>query len=308
MNRTLAIVSAAIVTAGLALSAATAADGEAGPLAKGIGATSRPGASARIPLEKAIKDLDLTEQQQKQMQTILDAHRQALQNWRKEYGEGGKTAGAAPDKERAAKGRQARRELMENTLKQIADVLTKEQMQKVKAALAPKGGALPGGMGLIEKLNLTDDQKARMKDIVATAHADAQKAADPAAKRKAIAAGFEKIKAEVLTEEQRQELEKIKAAMAQKAPAAPGMGPIGKLNLTDDQKAKINDIVKAAKESAAKAQGQEKAKVWKDTLKKIESDILTDGQRKQLDELKKHARESHKANAGPKTGTTGPAK
>ncbi len=88
----------------------------------------------------------------------------------------------------------------------------------VSAVLAEDSGSQPAGKGdrkhcakaFFGKLNLTDDQKAQVKEILKAAHEQAKSATDKDAKIKIMKDAFEKIKTTVLTDEQRQMLEKAK--------------------------------------------------------------------------------------------------
>src|ERR1035437_7985567 len=82
-------------------------------------------------------------------------------------------------------------------------------------------------------LNLTDDQKAKVKDILKTARADAVKASDKDAKKAIWKAAFEDIRKNVLTDEQRTKLQQLHQRREN----------IKALNLTDDQKVKIREII-----------------------------------------------------------------
>jgi Spy/CpxP family protein refolding chaperone len=75
----------------------------------------------------------------------------------------------------------------------------------------------------------------------------------------------------------------------------PGGGPLaGLASMTDEQKAKIKEIMDAAREDAAKAEGPEaKMKIAKEAFEKVKTAVLTDEQRKKLEEWKEKAKEGH---------------
>lgn len=80
---------------------------------------------------------------------------------------------------------------------------------------------------------------------------------------------------------------------------------MGKLELSTEQKAKVDEIIKAAHQAAENAEEfQDKEKIWNDTLQKIANEVLTPQQRTKLEELKKHESEE----AASKESTTKPAK
>ncbi|MFB3892455.1 MAG: hypothetical protein ACE15C_10590 [Phycisphaerae bacterium] len=130
---------------------------------------------------------------------------------------------------------------------------------------------------LAKVLNLTDQQRAQIKHIVAAARADAQKAAGKDAKKAVWKAALDKIRNDVLTDQQRARLANINRLHV----------VFKTLNLTDKQKAEVRDIFKAAHADAAKAADKDAKKaVWKAAFEKIHKDVLTDEQRARLEQLK----------------------
>ena len=131
-------------------------------------------------------------------------------------------------------------------------------------------------------LNLTDEQKAQVKEILDAAHEKAKAADTPEAKRDIMKAAHEKIRNTVLTEEQRKKMDEKRADQA-----GGGKGPFGaglmerleKLNLTADQKEKVRAILE-------------------DAHKKIINEVLTPEQRDQLTENRQHAGQGRR---GPHT-------
>ncbi len=80
-------------------------------------------------------------------------------------------------------------------------------------------------MGKLGKeLSLTDEQKAKVKEIMKQARAEAKNAADKAEKAKIMKAAFEKIKTDVLTEDQRAKLGEIKDKVKERRGAGHGKG------------------------------------------------------------------------------------
>lgn len=325
-------------------------------------------------LKNLIDGLGLTEEQKTRVTQILETHGQDVQNFRKENGpkmqeleQAIRKAMEAKDADTVkakraeqAKIVEARKALHEKLLKQLADVLNAEQMNKVRDHFA-KMREMPGvrARAAMSQLNMTDDQKKKAKEIMDAAQAEAKNATDPAQKEKIMKDAFEKIRKDVLTDEQRQKLEKEKgrfelfgmlkglnltedqkkqiAAIREettkklqdaKTPQermtivgdaikqvsekvltadqrkqleefrknhpGPGQGPFGglgeKLKLTDDQKAQIEKITKEAAESAKNATDpKDKREAFRAAMKKIHDEVLTDEQRKQLEQLRKAA-------------------
>jgi Spy/CpxP family protein refolding chaperone len=193
----------------------------------------------------------------------------------------------------------------------------------------PAGASGPG-MFLGGKLNLSDEQKAKVKEIMDAARTAAKDAADVQAKMQALKDAFEKIK----TDDQRKQIEEAKGKLAAglqglrgrmlgKARSADGQqakdgsgaapaggekpaghgagvqgkfgaghegmgGPmLGKLSLTDEQKAKIKEIMQAAKDAIKNAaDGPAKMQALKDAFEKIKTGVLTDEQRKLIEDAK----------------------
>lgn len=158
--------------------------------------------------------------------------------------------------------------------------------------------------GPLAKLNLTDDQKAKIKEILQAAREQAQKAEDPKAKLEAFKAALETIKTTVLTDEQRKEIGDAKGKLGErlgklrerlgqgKAATGEGAGKFSgpaadKFNLTDDQKAKIKEILQAAHQQAQQATDLKgKLQALKSAIETIRTTVLTDDQRKQLEDMK----------------------
>ena len=140
-------------------------------------------------------------------------------------------------------------------------------------------------------LNLTDEQRTRIKEIRQQAKADAAKATDKEAKQAIFKDANEKIKNEVLTAQQRAKLEQMRKEI--RCPV------LKKLNLTEEQKAKVKEIMATAREDAKKAPDKEAKKaIFKAAWEKIKNQVLTAEQRTKLEELK--AQHKEKAEKQPK--------
>jgi Spy/CpxP family protein refolding chaperone len=156
------------------------------------------------------------------------------------------------------------------------------------------------GAGPFAKLNLTADQKAKIKAIREQEKKDLASATDRPAKMKVRKDAREKVMA-VLTDEQRKQLaEKFLAARRHKV-----MGKVAdKLGLTDDQKAKAKAImVQARKDAKAATDRAEKTKIMKAALEKIRTTVLTEEQRKKADEFRNRLKEHRKDAVKPATTT-----
>lgn len=260
-------------------------------------------------LQKVLRDLNLTEAQQKQADQILDTHRQAAVNWMKEHGDDLKAAKAKLEaaqktndpaklrgaREAMAKASANRLDQREALLKQLSEVLTKEQMDKVRAALPARPEARADRpLAMLERLGLDDKQKERVRAILAAAGEAASKP-DGEPRRKALKEALEKIRTTVLTDDQRKKLDAMKPPAASEPASRAAKGDVfaalqklrETLKLTDDQKAKIDGIVKTTKENIASAKGGDaKRTALRDGWKKIE-EALTPEQKAVLEKWRK---------------------
>ena len=135
------------------------------------------------------EQLNLTEDQQKQFNQIMETQRQAVQNWQKENGEALKdlqkqmrAAMEAKDRDKAQSIREkmkklyeGRREIQEGLTKRLGDVLTEEQMATYKKTF----GRRPGGGGegaarhpilrtlmMLRAAELTPQQQKKVKEAL----------------------------------------------------------------------------------------------------------------------------------------------
>ena len=115
------------------------------------------------------------------------------------------------------------------------------------------------GRGPLAFLNLTDEQKAEAKKIMDAAHAEAKDAEDHEARRKIIRAAHEKVRKDVLTDEQRKKL-------AEHRP----MGPVPYGKLTDKQKARVDEVLKGLASKLADAKTPEKRlAIFRETQRRV---------------------------------------
>ncbi|RPI62062.1 MAG: DUF3826 domain-containing protein, partial [Planctomycetaceae bacterium] len=249
--------------------------------------------------DRLVKELALTEDKQKQVSQIFDTQKQAVENWQKENGDKLKDiqkqiadAKQAGDKDKLKDLQQQRAKLVEsrvalheNLMKQLGDVLTPEQLAKAKTILGQAADKVVDVMGAIHQLNLSDDQKNKITEIMDKARADAEKATEPADKAKIMKDAIEQIRSTVLTDEQRK---KLQGMLKDKGPDAGGEFPgIMKLDLTEDQKTKILAVTATAREDAAKADTPKaKRDIFQAARQKILSEVLTPEQKAKWDKNK----------------------
>jgi len=288
MKRLLATTLGAVV---LALAAGfVLADSAATPPAAGEGARG----------ERLAERLGLTAGQQEQMRTLLKAAHEQAQN--------------ATDREAKAK---IMREAME---KVKTTVLNDEQRKKwdgVRESVVDRARERGGEM--LERAGLTPEQKESAKAIMQAARTQAESATDREAKAKIFREAMEKVKATVLTDEQRKKLETAREGPGSGGPDAGGETVADRvkdnlarlterLSLTPAQQEAAREILKAAHEQAQGATDPEaKAKALREAMEKIRATVLTDEQRKKMlenarEELKEHRRGSGAGGEGLRGG------
>jgi len=119
--------------------------------------------------------------------------------------------------------------------------------------------------GFFRGPKLSDEQRARMREILSQARQDAKQAKTPQEKRKIFSSAFKKVHADVLTDEQRARVKKMRETYG--------------LNLTDQQKKQMKAIWAEACEKAKAAKTpQEKREILRDAWKRGK-EVLTDEQR-----------------------------
>jgi len=165
------------------------------------------------------------------------------------------------------------------------------------------------GMGILSKLNLTEEQQAQIDQLHQQAWDDVMKADT----REAKGAIFKKLHEDmqqVLTEEQREQLSQMREKGMGRMMQGPGMrgsgmGPMGgpqgpggpgmgfgmmqmfeKLNLTDEQKAKIEQLHQTAREEAAAAEEPEAKRAIFQKLRQDVRAVMTAEQQEQLDQMR----------------------
>ena len=172
-------------------------------------------------LKKAIKPVA---KQQPQLEQIWKTYRQSVKNWKREKDVKLKVAQEKLSEVRKSGDKKAtnavttdigaiqtsRRELTKNLQQQLSGVLTKEQMKKAKPILAKmsRGHKRNGPLVALKKLDLTEQQKARIKIILDEATAQSKKTDADAIKKQLLADAYEKIRQTVLTDEQREKFGK----------------------------------------------------------------------------------------------------
>ena len=266
--------------AGLALSAgwALAENAATPPAAPGEAAAAARGG-------QIAGRLGLSAEQREQMRTILKAAHEQAEN--------------AADRE--AKGK-ILREAMEKIKTTVLNDEQRKKWDEVRQSAGERAREATGES--LDRAGLTPEQKEASKAILQPAREAAQKAADREAKAKILREAMEKVKATVLTDEQRAKLG------AGRGPAAGGGESIAdrvkehlarlteRLGLTPAQQEAAREILKTAHEQMqGAADPQAKAKLLREAMEKIATTVLTDDQRKKFREGREDAKE-HRPGAG----------
>lgn len=256
-----------------------------GPPAPGRDATRRPRTKRTSPRKKIdmnlLRDeLNLTAQQEAQVEQLYRTYLQATRNWTSEKGQeyrnlSGryKTATKSGDREAAAKAREQlakaareRTEIVETFVNQLADVLTKEQTVRAARIFLPYGRPSSSGataqvireVSALRGVGLTPRQQEKIRQLLTSA--------------------MDAIKKDVLTDSQRKRLSELVAA----GPPASADKPLGlsgslkKLDLTEEQVRKIKALQLEAKRADP---SRSRKDVLRALQRRIFDEILTDAQR-----------------------------
>ncbi|MFP4355388.1 MAG: hypothetical protein ACLFUJ_09740 [Phycisphaerae bacterium] len=251
-------------------------------------------------LMAAIGQLDLDSETAGKVAAILTAHHQEMDNVRQQ------AQALVQQMKQAERGSDARKEIQQKLQQlrkdnagkarqlgeKLAEVLTDEQMSKVRRALAARGGNV-SDRG--ERPKMTDEQKA----IIAEARKQAAAAETRQEKAKIMRAAMQKVR-ESLTDEQKAQMQQRRRnAVNSRRRAAARLGKA--LELTDEQKAQVKAAHEKARKAAEEAESDKRA-VYRETLKKQMQGVLTEEQQKKLQEIREKAprRGARRGNRGNK--------
>jgi len=253
--------------------------------------------------ETLARELELNAEQQAAVKQVIDTYAQDVRNWLNEHGEEFKAlreqivkARKAGEKETLksllakyrALGRQ-RWELRSRMEKQIAELLTNAQKAKFGKLLRARrrGNPLVAFRKALRRLGLSREQLARAGKILKAAEQDAKKAPQPKDKQAIISKAVEEVKNTVLTAEQRAKLSRMKWMRRR----GRRLGPLGRLDLTDEQKRQVEAIFAEARKAAP----EQRRTAWREAWKKVAETVLTDEQRQKLQQMRqRHRRERRK--------------
>ncbi|MDP6546231.1 MAG: hypothetical protein QGH60_19805 [Phycisphaerae bacterium] len=273
----------------------------------------RPGAAK---LEKLLESFNLSEEELARVKQIFDTRRQADANWKKENSEDfkdirdamvqakkdGDSAAMKAAHERMKKLMASRKDAAQEVFVQLSEVLSKEQLAKVRGSMSPQrsggGGHLLRGRVLnaaLAKLDLTDVQEAEIKKIQDALNAETKKARaamkeaktreEKAEIMKALSQttkeAWDKIK-KILGEDLTAKLQQIAGEMAKNAQKR--NDPFAGLNLTAEQREKITAIRQSVRQKMRDAEGPDAKRAVITEMRKEIDNVLSDQQKVQLKE------------------------
>ncbi len=129
-------------------------------------------------------------------------------------------------------------------------------------------------------LELSDEQKEQIRETLKEARQKARDAESPQEKMEIMKVAFEDIKTDVLTEEQVGKLGRMKDHVKDRMKKAARIHHAFKrLNLTDDQKKQIRDIMQKAH--------QDVKEIMESAKQQIKQDVLTKEQRQEIEKWRK---------------------
>lgn len=185
-----------------------------------------------------------------------------------------------------------------------------------QATTAPRAGMRGPGMGrMLDRLNLTDDQKSQLKSLRDQQHQQMQAlrqdqsltAEQRQAKARELHQQFQSQMKSILTPEQQAQMQQMRSRRG---------GPMAGLNLTDDQRAKLQPIMEQQRQqidavrkdtSLTQQQKQEKVRgIHQNTMSQMQG-LLTPEQQQQWQQRQQN-RPGHRGRgpgAGPGLGPQG---
>lgn len=172
--------------------------------------------------------------------------------------------------------RQAGQTQREELETKLAEILTDEQLAKFRELVSRRPRRPINYQQLmteLKKLELTDEQKAKISDIVAKARKESGELEN--ARGRVMQQAAQKILDEVLTDEQRQKIEEAGRQFG-------GMRMFEGLNLTDEQKAKFQELQETMRTSIQEAQTPEARREAMQAYREQMESILTEEQLQQL--------------------------
>ena len=294
------------------------------------GRRERPEGKGRLDalIVRIDKALDLDETKLAQVEQIITTHMQAVKNWHQENADAHKAlreefaaAKKAGDKDAMKAVMEKRKKLMAGgkdlhgaLVKNLGAALTEEQIKKITPLLrSPHGGGKgtpqnPLGhiLGALRRLDLTEDQKGDVKEIMSGLKKAMEEAETREAKAEIAAATAKKLRA-LLTEEQLAALEKMKQRGGKDGPKGgrkPGAIFAG-LDLNEDQQAALKKIHEDFMTAIKAAKTREEKMAAMKARHEAVSGVLS---KEQMEKLRQRMRGQHrgKGPGGKGPGGKGP--
>jgi Spy/CpxP family protein refolding chaperone len=277
----------------------------------GKGATSKPADTLKARYGSVTAELKLPADKAAVVQKILDENYKLLMEWvakvdpevvklrqqmRSVHGspepKAVEQAQAALNRYRELQAEMGQR--VAEVLTPLAKVLTPEQVQQVRGILLPQSGPrrkqpMPDNpFHLLAGLKLTPEQISRISQIMdesRTAGKDKAGKDKPSEAASIESKAWQRIIKEVLTADQQKQLAERRTEATHRRMA---LAMLGGLELAPEQMDRVDAIWKQAYNEAVKKPA-ERMEIYSKAADKIVTDVLTDQQRKQLNENRKGA-------------------
>ncbi|MGA2266213.1 MAG: hypothetical protein ABSH10_07275 [Phycisphaerae bacterium] len=208
--------------------------------------------------DRLVKEMGLTGDKAAKFRQLFGEYRQAITDWRNQNGSKAqdlrdqiRTATEAKDEAKAKELRSELKKLMadqlairDKLLTQLGDILTPDQIEMVKDVVVEWRARV---WRILRDVNLTDDQKAKVHQILKSQPQDMESDNPPAQPGKAFQALMEKIVSGALLTDVQQK------ALAAMTGEGTFFDKVAKLDLTETQKTQIDKIKAAMERGAARA-------------------------------------------------------
>ncbi len=174
----------------------------------------------------------------------------------------------------------SRREIHQSLMTQLGDVLTGEQMNKVRSHLQEPRQNPGEFLSRLGQLQLTDAQQADVRRILADARQKAKNTDDPSLRNDAMTRAVETIRQTVLTDEQNRRLDEM---LQQQQRQDHRREMLSEMHLTDEQKAKAETILADARREAKNTDDPiRRRSILARARRRIREEVWTDRQREQF--------------------------
>jgi len=204
--------------------------------------------------DRLVKEMGLTGDKAAKFRQLFGEYRQAITDWRNQNGSKAQDLRDQIRTATEAKAKELRGELKklmadqlairDKLLTQLGDILTPDQIEMVKDVVVEWRARV---WRILRDVNLTDDQKAKVHQILKSQPQDMESDNPPAQPGKAFQALMEKIVSGALLTDVQQK------ALAAMTGEGTFFDKVAKLDLTETQKTQIDKIKAAMERGAARA-------------------------------------------------------